>query len=204
MCCVSIGNWVLCKLWQHLLLFLFYSMVVDIVLHFCSNIEDITRDAGSFEVEEDALLRKCRVDTVFYLKCCSYLNVVFTFKRTAEWTRATQSHWWIDLRTIVWNYRGILYIIVSTIKYYYAQCLLLLQSLPYAEYHKLDSSKKKVLSEARLSAPLHKVNNCAWSDYLSFGILDVGPCLLWFLSESSSNFFIPCDHAYALQAVCYF
>lgn len=45
--------------------------MVDIVSRFCSNIEDITRDAGSFEAEEDALLRKCRIDRVFFT-----LNVV--------------------------------------------------------------------------------------------------------------------------------
>lgn len=133
-----------------------------------------------------------------------YLNVVLPFKRTAEWTRATQYRWWIDLPTIVWNYRGILYIIVLTVNDIYvlpyALCLLLPHSLPYVEYHKLDLSKKKVLSKARLSAPLHKVNNGAWSDYLFFSILDVGPC--YYLSVRILFQFL--YRAYVLQAICYF
>ena len=60
-------------------------MVVDVVVHFCSNIEDISRDAGSFNAEEDALLRKCRIDFSFYFKpCCLYLTVVIPYKRIAE------------------------------------------------------------------------------------------------------------------------
>lgn len=139
-------------------------MVVDIVLHFCSNIEDITRDAGSFDVEEDALLRKCRVVTVFTFNCVVRILLWSNLLKELQNELAQLSL--TDELTYQPLYETIeVYIIVSTKKNIHAQNLLLSDSIFYVEHHKLDSSKKKFLSEARLSALLHKVNNRASSDY---------------------------------------
>lgn len=42
-------------------------ILFEVVLLAYSNIEDITREAGSMDVEEDVLLRKCDPSTLFFL-----------------------------------------------------------------------------------------------------------------------------------------
>lgn len=136
------------------LLYFWSNLWIYYLLKLDSNIEDISRDAGSVDVDEDALQSKCTSYNIWFLSWSFVTNACILYERIADGARSTLCRWHVDLSAPVWNGPGAfsssIYIIFLDHLFYFS--LIIHIGWDFVGRLKLDGASKRSLRKAWVSA----------------------------------------------------